>query len=54
VHLANWAAVTQYRGRDDWTPERLIEQVRKAPRYEEWTTLLRSLIAEARGAVLRS
>ena len=54
VHLANWAAVTQYRGRDDWTPDRLVEQVRKAPRYEEWTTLLRGLIAEARGAVLRS
>ena len=52
-HLANWAAVTQYHGRDDWTAERLVEQVRKAPHYREWTKLLRSLIAEARGAVVR-
>ena len=49
-HLANWAAVTQYQGRDDWTAERIVEQARKGPRYREWTKLLRSLIAEARGA----
>ncbi|MHC4452917.1 MAG: hypothetical protein ACYS0E_22715 [Planctomycetota bacterium] len=53
-HLANWASVTQYQGRDDWTAERLVEQLRKAPRYREWTKLLRSLIAEARGAVVRA
>ena len=53
-HLANWASVTQYQGRDDWTAERLVEWVRKAPRYREWTKLLRSLIAEARGAVVRA
>jgi len=52
-HLANWAAVTQYKGRDDWTAERLVAQVSRAPRYREWTKLLRSLIAEARGAVAR-
>jgi hypothetical protein len=52
-HLTNWATVTQYQGRDDWTPERLVAQVRSAPRYREWTKLLRSLIAEARGAVAR-
>ena len=52
-HLANWAAVTQYRGRDEWTVERLVEQVRRAPRYREWTALLRSVIAEVRGAPVR-
>ena len=52
-HLANWAAVTQHMGRDDWTAERLVTQVREAPRYRELTQLLRSLIAEARGAVIR-
>jgi hypothetical protein len=54
LHLANWAAVTQYKGRDDWTAERIVEQARKAPRYREWMALLRSLIAEARGAPKRS
>jgi hypothetical protein len=54
VHLANWAAVKQYQGRDDWTPERLVEQVRRTPRYGEWTKLLRSLIAEARGVAPRT
>ena len=54
VHLANWAAVKQYLGRDDWTPERLVEQVRRTPRYGEWTKLLRSLIAEARGVAPRT
>ena len=53
-HLANWAAVTQYLGRDDWTAERLVAQVRKAPRYQEWAKLLRALIAEARGVVVRT
>ena len=53
-HLANWAAVTQHRGRDDWTAERLVPLLRKAPRYREWTKLLRNLIAEARGAVVRA
>jgi len=53
-HLANWAAVTQYQGRDDWTAERLVPQVRKAPRYLEWTKLVRDLIAEARGVAVRS
>ena len=53
-HLANWAAVTQFQGRDDWTAERLVEQIRKAPRYREWTKLLRSLIAEARGTPVRA
>lgn len=53
-HLANWAAVKQYHGRDDWTPERLVAQMRRAPRYREWTKLLRSLVAEARGAVVRA
>ena len=53
-HLANWAAVTQYQGRDDWTEERLVAQVRGAPRYGEWAKLLRDLIAEARGVVVRS
>ncbi|MGB5811791.1 MAG: hypothetical protein WBG86_14735 [Polyangiales bacterium] len=48
-HLANWAAVRQYQGRDEWSAERLVEQMRKAPRYEEWTQLLRSIIAEVRG-----
>ena len=52
-HLANWAAVTQYQGRDDWTAERLVERVRSAPRYHEWTKLLRDLIAEARGVAVR-
>ncbi len=52
-HLANWAAVTQYQGRDDWTAERLVEQVRATPRYGEWTKLLRGLIAEVRGVVVR-
>ncbi len=53
-HLANWAAVKQYQGRDDWTPERLVAQVQRAPRYQEWTTLLRGLIAEARGVAVRT
>jgi hypothetical protein len=53
-HLANWAAVKQYQGRDDWTAERMVAQVRKAPRYREWTKLLRSLIAEARGVAIRT
>lgn len=53
-HLANWAAVKQYGGRDDWTAERLVAEMRKAPRYREWTKLLRSLIAEARGATARA
>jgi hypothetical protein len=53
-HLANWAAVTQYQGRDDWTAERIVEQARKAPRYREWTKLLRSLIAEARSVPKRA
>jgi len=52
-HLANWAAVKQYQGRDDWTAERLVPQMRKAPRYQEWAKLLRSLIAEARGVGVR-
>lgn len=47
-HLANWAAIKQYQGRDDWTPERLIEKMRSMPRYPEWTGLLRELITEAR------
>lgn len=53
-HIANWAAVTQYKGRDDWTAERLVDHMRRAPRYKEWTALLRSLIAEARGAPVRA
>ncbi|NOQ83166.1 MAG: hypothetical protein GQ551_04100 [Myxococcales bacterium] len=53
-HLANWAAVKQYQGRDDWTPERLLAQVQRAPRYQEWTKLLRGLIAEARGVAVRT
>jgi len=53
-HLANWASVTQYQGRDDWTAERLVDWARKAPRYREWTKLLRGLIEEARGAVVRA
>ncbi|MGB5365671.1 MAG: hypothetical protein WBM75_11460 [Polyangiales bacterium] len=53
-HLANWAAVKQYNGRDDWTADRLVEQMRRAPRYKEWTKLLRSVIAEARGTAIRS
>jgi hypothetical protein len=32
----------------------LVAQVRKAPRYREWTKLLRGLIAEARGVVVRA
>lgn len=54
IHLANWSGVTQYLGRDDWTTERLVEQMRRAPRYQEWVDLLRSLIAEARGVAIRS
>ncbi|MDH3729045.1 MAG: hypothetical protein OER77_16050, partial [Myxococcales bacterium] len=53
-HLANWAAVTQYQGRDEWTAERLVEQMCRAPRYREWTALLRSIISEARGSPVRS
>lgn len=53
-HLANWGAVSQYQGRDDWTAERIVEQARKAPRYDEWIDLLRSLIAQARGASERA
>ncbi|HSN81099.1 MAG TPA: hypothetical protein VLS88_00855 [Polyangiales bacterium] len=53
-HLANWAAVAQYQGRDDWTAERVVDQVRRAPRYAEWTALLRSLITEARGGPVRA
>jgi hypothetical protein len=53
-HLANWAAVKQFQGRDDWTAERMVAQVRKTPRYREWTKLLRSLIAEARGVAIRT
>jgi len=53
-HLANWAVVIQYLGRDDWTAERLVEQVRRAPRYDQWTKLLRSVIAEARGVTVRA
>ena len=53
-HLANWAAVTQYQGRDDWDADRLVERVRSAPRYGEWTKLLRQLIAEARHSVVRA
>ncbi len=53
-HLANWAAVTQYQGRDEWSAERLVEQMRRAPRYQEWTALLRSIIAEVRGTPVRS
>ena len=52
-HLANWAAVTQYRGRDEWTAERLVEYMCQAPRYREWTALLRSIIAEVRGSPVR-
>ena len=52
-HLANWGAVTQFRGRDDWTAERIVVQMRNTPRYREWTELLRSLIAEARGVAVR-
>jgi len=52
-HLANWAAVTKYRGRDEWTAERLVEYMCQAPRYREWTALLRSVIAEVRGAPVR-
>lgn len=48
-HLANWGAVKQFHGRDDWTPERIVAQMRRTPRYREWVDLLRSLIAEARG-----
>ncbi|MEM7435771.1 MAG: hypothetical protein AAF436_11510 [Myxococcota bacterium] len=48
-HLTNWAAVRQYQGRDEWTPERLVEEMRKAPRYTAWVALLRSIIAEVRG-----
>ncbi|MBW2404739.1 MAG: hypothetical protein JRF42_13240 [Deltaproteobacteria bacterium] len=44
----------QYQGRDDWTPERLVAQVQRAPRYQEWTKLLRGLIAEARGVAVRT
>ncbi len=53
-HLANWGAVTQFRGRDDWTAERIVAEIRKAPRYREWSALLRSLIAEARGVAVRA
>lgn len=48
VHLANWASVTQYAGRDDWTPTRLAEYVAKTPRYREWTKALRELIGHLR------
>ena len=53
-HLANWAAVTQYQGRDEWSPERLVERMRQASRYREWTQLLRGIIAEVRGAPIRT
>ena len=53
-HLANWSSVKQFMGRDDWTPERLVDQMRRAPRYREWVDLLRSLIAEARGVAIRA
>lgn len=52
-HLANWGAVIQYHGRDDWTAERIVEQMRQAPRYVEWVKLLRSLIGEARATPAR-
>lgn len=47
-HLANWASVTQYGGRDDWTPVKLTEHLRGVPRYKEWTRSLRDLIGDAR------
>jgi len=53
-HLANWGAVKQFRGRDDWTAERIVVEMRKATRYREWTDLLRTLIAEARGVSVRA
>jgi hypothetical protein len=53
-HLANYAAVTQYRGRDEWTADTLVEVMRSAPRYGEWTALLRSIIAEVRNAPIRN
>jgi hypothetical protein len=52
-HLANWAAVKQYQGREDWNPERLIATIRSMPRYPQWTGLLRELISEAREAGAR-
>lgn len=53
-HLANWGAVKQFHGRDDWTPERIVAQMRHTPRYREWVSLLRSIIAEARGVVAKA
>jgi len=52
-HLANWASVKQYKGRDEWTADRLVEQMRSAPRYKEWVALLRDIIAEVRGTTAR-
>lgn len=52
-HLANWGAVTQYHGRDDWTDDRIVDEMRRAPRYAEWVKLLRGIIAQVRGAPAR-
>ena len=43
-HLANWASVTQYEGRDDWSPQKLATHVQAAPRYKDWVKSLRILI----------
>ncbi len=48
AHLANWASVTQYGGRDDWTPARLTSHVAKTPRYKDWAKALRELIGDGR------
>ncbi len=53
-HLANFAAVTQYKGRDEWTPERVVDEMRRAPRYKDWVDLVRSIVAEVRAAPPRS
>ena len=45
-HLANYAAVIQYAGRDDWNAAKLVTHIEASDAYRKWVNALRLVLKQ--------